>query len=154
MTNKVGSVVWMIWRNDEGQQFKVGELSKEAKKYYFEYDMDGTKMAQEYGFSPLPYFPRLDAKYFKEELFYSFSNNLPGYGKKDITSILKKYDIQEYDDFEILKKCGSQSSTVSFEFISPYKEGEEVEINFKKEVKEKEIDVEQIEKEENDLEEK
>jgi len=162
MTNKVDSVIWMIWKNDEGQPFKVGELSKGAEKYYFEYDIDGAKMAQEYGFSPLPYFPRLDAKYFKEELFYSFSNNLPGYGKKDIASVLKKYDITVYDDFEMLKKCGGQTSAGNFEFISPYREGEEVETNVEKEVEEevKEIEIkeevkeEQIEKEEINLEEK
>jgi len=161
MTNKLDSVIWMIWKNDEGQQFKVGELSKEAEKYFFEYDIEGSKMAQKYGFSLLPYFPIQEAKYFKEELFYSFSNNLPGYGKKDVASVLKKYDIEAYDDFEILKKYGGQTSAGSFEFISPYKEGEE-EVNLGKEIEEqveevvieKEINEEKNDEVKIDLEEK
>lgn len=137
MAKKVDKLIWLMWKDEQGQAFKVGELSKGSEKYYFKYDVEGVKRAKEYGFSSLPYFPIVDAKYFREELFNSFSNNLPGYGKKDITSVLKKYDITVYDDFEILKKCGGQTSEGRFEFISPYKEGEE-------EVKEKEIDEDKI----------
>ena len=141
MTSKVEDVIWMIWKNDQGQPFKVGQLSKGAEKYYFEYDIDGVKRAEEYGFAPLETFPIVDAKYFREELFYSFSSNLPGYGEKDITSVLKKYSIKEYDDFELLKKSGGQTSTGSFEFISPFEEmGEEIE----EEIEEIEEEIEQI----------
>lgn len=126
MTKKVDNVLWLMWKDDQGEPFKVGELSKGSEKYYFEYDIEGVKKANEYGFSPLPYFPMVNAKYFREELFNSFSNNLPGYGKSDITSVLKKYNINEYDDFEVLIKTGCKTSTDSFEFISPFKEGEEL----------------------------
>ena len=135
MTSKVDSVIWMIWKNDQGQPFKVGELSKGTEKYYFEYDIDGVKRAEEYGLSLLPYFPIVDAKYFREELFYSFSNHLPAHGKSDITSVLKKYNIKEYDEFELLKKSGFKTTTDSFEFTSPFEEGEELE---EKEVEKKE----------------
>ncbi|MCB2293118.1 hypothetical protein LGK95_06220 [Clostridium algoriphilum] len=122
MTSKVENMIWMIWKNDEGQSFKIGELSKRTEKYYFKYDIDGVKKAGEYGFSPLPYFPKVDAKYFREGLFRSFSERLPLHGRKDITSILKEYDIEEYDDLELLKRSGGKMSTDSFEFISPFNE--------------------------------
>ena len=80
------------------------------------------KKAQEYGFSPLPYLPRIDAEYFREELFRSFSERLPWHGKKDVNSVLKEYNLEEYDAFELLKKSGGKISTDSFEFIPSFDE--------------------------------
>jgi len=122
MTRKVKNIIWMIWRNDEGVAFKVGELSKRPGKYYFRYDLDGVKKAEAYGFSPLPYFPKLDAKYFREGLFRSFSERLPGHNKKDRTSVLKEYNLEEYDDLELLIKSGGKMPTDSFEFRSSLEE--------------------------------
>jgi len=122
MTYKVENIIWMIWKDDEGKSFKIGELSKNTEKYYFKYDMDGVEKAKEYGFTPLPYFPKIDAKYFREGLFSSFLQRLPGHSKKDKSSILKQYGIEKYDDFELLKRIGNTTSTDNIEFISPYDE--------------------------------
>ena len=130
MTSVVKNIIWMIWKNDQGEPFKVGELSKSAEKYYFKYDIDGVKKAEAYGFSPLPYLPRIDAEYFREELFRSFSERLPWHGKKDVNSVLKEYNLEEYNAFELLKKSGGKISTDSFEFISPFEE-ESIALNLK-----------------------
>ena len=122
MTCKVDSIIYMMWKNNEGESLKVGELSKKAGKYYFKYDINGMKNAKEYGFGILPYFPKVDVKYFREELFRTFSNRLPGHGKKDKTSILKEYDLKKYDDFELLKKIGDKILGDNIEFISPFDE--------------------------------
>ena len=122
MTCKMDNTVWMMWKNDEGKSFKVGELSKKTDKYYFKYDMDGVEKAKEYGFSLLSYFPKVDAKYFREELFSSFSKLLPENEKKDKTSILKEYGLDEYDDLELLKKIGDKVNLDNIEFISPFDE--------------------------------
>ena len=82
MTCKVDSVICMRWKNNEGELFKVGELSKKTGKYYFEYDIRGVQNAKEYGFCLLPCFPKVDAKYFREELFRTFSSRLPGHGDR------------------------------------------------------------------------
>ena len=119
MASEVKDVIWMIWRNDQGEPFKVGELSKTAEKYYFKYDIDGVKKAEPYGFAPLPHLPRVDVEYFREELFSSFSKRLSQHGKRDMTSILKEYNLKEYDAFELLKKGGGKMSTDNFEFILP-----------------------------------
>ena len=119
MASKVKDTIWMIWKNDEGESFKIGELSRRTKKYYFKYDIDGVKKAEAYGFSPLPSLPRIDAEYFREELFQSFSERLPWHGRKDTNSVLKEYDLEEYDSFELLKKSGGKVSTDSFEFVTP-----------------------------------
>jgi hypothetical protein len=122
MAREVNDTVWMIWKNDQGEPFKVGELSKRSEKYYFKYDIEGVKKAEVFGFSPLPYLPRIDAEYFREELFRSFSERLPWHGKKDVNSILKEYNLEEYDAFELLKKSGGKTSTDKFEFIPSFDE--------------------------------
>ena len=116
------NIIWIVWKNDQEESFKVGELSKQTDKYYFKYDIDGVKRAQEYGFTPLPYFPRVDVEYFSEELFRTFSKRLPVHGKKGITSVLKEYGLKKYDDLELLKRSGGKMPTDSFEFISTFEE--------------------------------
>ncbi|MBU3189074.1 HipA N-terminal domain-containing protein [Clostridium bowmanii] len=115
-------IIWMTWKNSEEEPFKVGELTRRDKKYYFKYDAPGVEKAEEYGFSPLPNFPRIDVEYFREELFSSFSERLPWHGKRDVSSVLKEYGLEEYDAFELLKKTGGKCSGDSFEFITPFDE--------------------------------
>jgi len=122
MTSQVKNIMWMIWRNSEGESFKVGELARREEKYYFKYDTLGVERAEEYGFYPFPNFPRIDVEYFREELFNSFSKRLPWHGKKDVSSVLKQYDMKQYDAFELLKKSGGKMSTDSFEFVNPFEE--------------------------------
>ncbi|MCB2354918.1 HipA N-terminal domain-containing protein [Clostridium estertheticum] len=122
MACKYVNTICMTWKNKEGESFKVGELSKNTGKYYFRYDINGVENAKEYGFCPLPYFPKVDAKYFREELFRTFSKYIPGHGKKDKTSILKEYGLEKYDDFELLKKIGDKMLNDNIEFISSFGE--------------------------------
>lgn len=122
LTSEVENIIWMIWKNEQEESFKVGELHKSGEKYYFKYDIDGVKRAEVYGFSPLPDFPRVDAEYFREELFHSFSQRLPWNGKRESNSVLKEYNLEEFDAFELLKRSGGKSSTDSFEFSSPFDE--------------------------------
>lgn len=122
MSSELKNIIWMMWKNSEGESFKVGELARRAEKYYFRYDINGVEKAEEYGFSPLPNLPLIGVEYFREELFNSFSKRLPGHGKKDIGGVLKQYDLKKYDAFELLKKSGGKISTDSFEFVSPFDE--------------------------------
>ena len=127
MSSELKNIIWMMWKNSEGESFKVGELSRRAEKYYFRYDIGGVEKAEEYGFSPLPNLPLIDVEYFREELFNSFSKRVPEHCKKDIGSVLKQYDLKQYDlkkndAFELLKKSGGKISTDSFEFVSPFDE--------------------------------
>ena len=118
MASEVDNIMWMMWKNEQEESFKVGELCRRGGKYYFKYDIDGVKKAEEYGFSSLPQFPRLDVEYFREELFHSFSERLPG--KREANSLLKEHKLKEYDAFELLKRSGGKSATDSLEFVSPF----------------------------------
>jgi hypothetical protein len=115
MACEVENIIWMIWRNEQEQSFKVGELCRIGEKYYFKYDAEGVRKAEEYGFYPLPQFPRLDVEYFREELFNSFSQRLPC--KREANNALKEYKLKEYDLFELLKRSGGKTTTDSLEFV-------------------------------------
>jgi hypothetical protein len=118
MASEVENIIWMMWRNEQEESFKVGELCRKGGKYYFKYDAEGVKKAEEDGFLPLSQFPRLDVEYFREELFHSFSERLPS--KREANSLLKEYKLKEYDVFELLKRSGGKITTDSLEFVSPF----------------------------------
>lgn len=120
MASEVENLLWMIWRNEQGEAFKVGELCRISEKYYFKYDAEGVKKAEEYGFSPLPQFPRVDVEYFREELFQSFSQRLPS--RRQANTILKEYNLKEYNVFELLKISGGKTTTDSLEFVPHFSE--------------------------------
>ncbi|MGH4138412.1 HipA N-terminal domain-containing protein [Clostridium sp.] len=122
MTSEVKDIIWITWKNSEGESFKVGELARRDEKYYFKYDTSGVEKAEVYGFSTLPNFPRIDVEYFREELFSSFSKRLPWHDKRDVSSVLKEYGLEEYDAFELLKKTGGKCPGDSFEFTTPFDE--------------------------------
>lgn len=64
----------LVWKNESGENYSVGKLTHEKGKYYFQYNESEVKRATEKGFSLLPGFPRVNAKYFREELFLVFQN--------------------------------------------------------------------------------
>ena len=132
MNCKLDSTICIKWKNNQGESFKVGELSKKTGKYYFKYDVIEVQKAKEYGFSLFPCFPKVDAKYFREELFRTFSIRLPGHGKKDKTLILKEYDLKKYDDFELLKIIGDKILNDNIEFSSCCDEEKTIEDEEKK----------------------
>ena len=49
-------------------------------------------------------FPDLSKTYYNDILFPAFSSRLPDKNRVDIVDILKKYDLEEYDEYELLKK--------------------------------------------------
>ncbi|WP_291569588.1 hypothetical protein [Clostridium sp. UBA4548] len=81
----------LIWRDGENNNFNVGELSFRSDKYYFEYNESEVKKAMNFGFETLPLFPKVSAKYFKEELFKTFQEwiNEKESKDKDLAHIIK-----------------------------------------------------------------
>lgn len=100
------------------ERFKVGELSKGNNEYFFKY-VDNVQKYEKNGFRPI--FPFLDysKKYSSPFIFPCFKNRLPDTKRKDIYDILKKYDLNEYDEFEFLSKSEGRLPTDRLEFINP-----------------------------------
>lgn len=64
----------LMWKSEGGESYNVGKLSCKGEKYYFQYNIEETKKAAAEGFNPMEGFPKLNVKYFKEELFNTFQN--------------------------------------------------------------------------------
>ena len=55
-------------------------------------------------------FQDLNRVYKSEKLFPIFASRLPDRKRKDIKMILDKYDLEEYDEYMLLKRSGSQAA--------------------------------------------
>ena len=88
----------LIWKSEAGDNFTVGELTFRGGRYYFQYNTEEVKRASEVGFQILEGFPRVNAKYFKEELFKTFGDWL---GKeeqrdRDMLEVLKGHSNERF----------------------------------------------------------
>lgn len=109
--------LYLIWHDKiNKKQFVIGKLSKNGK-FEFEYS-DEIKEAQKNGFELLITFPKIE-KYESEVLFPIFSSRLPDKRRSDIKEILNKYNLSEYDSYELLKASGAKLPIDNLMFIDP-----------------------------------
>lgn len=119
MFNEITEKIWLTWKNEAGEAFKVGELHRRGGKYYFKYIIEEVNKAKEFGFEVLPFLPKVEVEYFREGLFRTFMDRVPNSSSKGIEEILKQYDIEQYDEFELLRKTGGKLDVDTFEFLDP-----------------------------------
>lgn len=107
----------LIWKDPETRRnFSVGKLTK-STKYTFEYCSEYTH-AETYGWSKLDAFPD-DKVYESETLFPIFASRLPDKKRRDINRILEKYELVEFDEFELLRKSEARLPIDTYSFIDP-----------------------------------
>lgn len=110
--------LFLTWKSEQsGKQYIVGQLTKNSE-YEYKY-CEEIKEALEDGFVPLLCFPDLNKVYKDEKLFSIFSSRLPDKKRKDIGDILKKYGMEKYDEYMLLKKSGARLPIDGLEFIDP-----------------------------------
>ena len=111
-------VVYLVWTDVKtGKKYKVAELYKENDRFYFKYILENVKQAQKTGFRLLIAFSKINATYENPHLFAVFGARLPDKRRPEIDKILKKYDMKEYDEFELLKRSGAKLPTDHYEFV-------------------------------------
>ena len=111
------SYLYLIWKDPTTRRnFTVGKLTH-GKQYSFSY-LEEAETAKEYGWEYLKAFPE-DKAYTSDVLFPTFSSRLPDRKRRDMNSILKKYQLNKYDEFELLKKSGARLPIDTYEFIDP-----------------------------------
>jgi hypothetical protein len=120
----------IVWKDLETRRrYQIGQLSRNDD-YQFSYGLE-VMDAIKNGFKPLLAFDDLTKTYKSKVLFQSFASRLPDKKRKDIEDILKKYDVNSYDAFEMLKKSGARLPIDSLEFIDPIlKDQTDVKRNF------------------------
>ena len=110
--------IYLVWQNPKTRNRTVVGLLKRNGKYEFKYT-NLAKKAQEDGFKLLLAFPKIDKKYTNEKMFPVFSSRIPSENRVDIDEILKKYNMEKYDEFELLKRTGAKTPLDTLEFIDP-----------------------------------
>lgn len=111
-------LVYLVWTNlKKGEKYKVAMLYKENEKYYFKYILENVREAQKNGFELLVAFPQINATYENPHLFAVFGARLPDKRRPEIDRILEEYGMNEYDEFELLKRSGAKLPTDNYEFV-------------------------------------
>lgn len=111
-------LVYLVWTDVKtGNKYKVAMLYKENETYYFKYILENVKEAQKDGFELLVAFPQINATYENPHLFAVFGARLPDKRRPEIKEILSTYGLEEYDEFELLKRSGAKLPTDKFEFV-------------------------------------
>lgn len=119
MSKKNGrDYLYLIWKHPETRRrYIVGILSKNGQ-FEFEYGSE-FEQAQKAGFKEIEAFKDPSKKYASEKLFPVFASRLPDRKRRGITDILKKYNLDEYDEYLLLKNSGARLPIDTFEFIDP-----------------------------------
>lgn len=111
-------LVYLEWKDvNSGNKYKVGVLYKENEMFYFKYILDNVKEAEKHGFSPLVAFPNINSIYENSHLFACFGARLPDKRRPEIKEILSTYAMEEYDEFELLKRSGAKLPKDNYEFV-------------------------------------
>ncbi|MBQ4601990.1 MAG: HipA N-terminal domain-containing protein [Clostridia bacterium] len=109
--------LYLIWKDPQTRQnFTIGKLGY-GSKYTFEYSRDVGK-AEKNGWSKFEVFPD-EKNYESEVLFPVFASRLPDKKRRDIDKILEKYNLSEFNEFELLKKSEGRLPIDTYSFIDP-----------------------------------
>ena len=101
------------------KKYLIGALYKKDGKYYFKMSKQHVQEALKagvYNKAILP-FDNLDTIYESKEIFAIFKVRLPRleeYSKEELDLLLKDLDMEEYDEFEYLRKTKGQIMTDHF----------------------------------------
>ncbi len=109
----------VIWQDNTNKlRHVIGKLTK-TNSYEFQYVKQEMPDLIKKGFKNLIAFPDLEKKYSSDKLFSVFSSRLPDKRRVDIKDILSMYELENYDEFELLKRSGGRLPTDSLEFVEP-----------------------------------
>lgn len=120
MSSKEGrDYLYLIWKDPiTRRNYIVGQLTKNGQ-YEFSY---GHEVKDE----------DIDKVYTSDSLFPTFSSRLPDRKRRGIERILAKYDLEEFNDYKLLKRSGARLPIDTIEFIDPILTGYNRERNYKK----------------------
>jgi hypothetical protein len=108
--------IYLIWKDQKNhRQYTVGELSKKGQ-YEFKYGFE-VKEAVKAGFELLIAFEDINKSYYSDILFPTFSSRLPDKKRRGIEKILAKYDLIEFDEYELLKRSGARLPIDDLQFL-------------------------------------
>lgn len=101
----------LFWKDIEKNNFLLGFLDFKDSKYYFEINEEGLKDAIKHGCFGIGEFNLLEKVYTSEILFPFFKRRIPHRENVAIDDILKEYNIEKYDEMELLRKTKGELDT-------------------------------------------
>ena len=101
----------LFWSDINNYNYLLGELYKKEDFYYFEINENGLKMALRHGCFGIGRINILEKINKSEELFEFFKNRIPPKDNPDIDLFLNSIGLEEYDEYEILKRTGARLVT-------------------------------------------
>ena len=110
--------MYIIWTNPNTKRsYIVGKLGRTETGFFFEYS-DEYRDALNSGWTWIECFPE-DRRYESKVLFPVFQSRLPDRRRRDLPQILEKYELEEYDGYELLKNSGGRLPIDTYEFVDP-----------------------------------
>lgn len=107
--------IHVIWKDPYTQkQYTIGELVKKVG-YQFSYGYE-IEQANDKGFKGFICFNNFKETYYSDVLFPVFSSRLPDHRRRGIERILKRYGLDKYDAYELLKRSGAKLPTDNYKF--------------------------------------
>ncbi len=108
--------LYLIWKSEQSRkQYIVGQLVKNGQ-YEFRY-AEELLAAMDDGFTPLLCFTDAKKIYMAKKLFSVFASRLPDKRRKNIQVLLKKNDVEQYDEYFLLKRSGARIPIDNLEYI-------------------------------------
>lgn len=106
--DELDDIIYVLWeyQNDKIKEcYFIGRIERKGPDCYtFTYEKDNPLFAVKKGFKLFPEFADTNKEYTSSKLFNTFASRLPNRNRKDIANILKKYDLLEYDEFNLLRE--------------------------------------------------
>lgn len=110
--------LYLIWKDPETRRnYTIGKLSFEDGRYVFCYLPDAEE-AKKVGWEYLKSFPE-NITYESNVVFSAFTSRLPDKKRRGIEAILRRYGLEQYDEFEFLRRSGARLPIDTYEFIDP-----------------------------------
>lgn len=97
------------WKSKFNNIYNLGVLTKENDKYIFKIDEEQLKRAIQDGCMGIGNFSLMNNVEISDELFDFFRYRIVSKDSPRVREYLNKYNLEEYDDMEILRITGAKS---------------------------------------------
>lgn len=94
----------LIWEDKESNKYILGILYKEDNNYCFKKNNEGLLEAMNHGCFGIGNMDLTKDIIKSETLFPFFKNRIPDINNPDIENTLKSYELDNYDEYELLKR--------------------------------------------------
>jgi len=94
----------LLWEDKDGNKYLLGKLYKEDNCYYFEKNIEGLSLAIRHGCFGIGNMDLTQDIIKSNTLFSFFKNRIPSIDEENIKEILQSYGLEEYDEYELLKR--------------------------------------------------